>query len=129
MAGKPREPRKLTTQPDVTRAIIQLMPEGRVRLDPTVVPQIATWLAEALLRAQQTLARPDTSDTPTARKARAAHDAYLAHGVAFVGDMLARLYESKDVAGIALAKDWCERELGKLAQNRRGQRATAPGTH
>ena len=127
-----RKPYNVSGKPipaDVTRAIIQLMPEGRVRLDPTVVPQIATWLAEALLRAQQTLARPDTSDTPTARKARAAHDAYLSHGVAFVGDILARLYESKDVAAIALAKDWCERELATVVQTRRGLQGRIPKTH
>lgn len=98
--------RALAKQP--AAPLLQVMPAKRVRIDPSVVDQVATWVYAIRLRHVRALEAPRTETTDIQQHARARRDDYHRTALKVLDDVLLRIRETISSEDIGEARDFIE---------------------
>lgn len=99
-------------------SILQVMPRGRIRLDPTVVPDVATWLVAFTARWYAAINAPRTEESAAERAQRHKRDAHSRAAIAAVNEVIEKLVETQDRQTIEDAREYIQQVLTAISERK-----------
>lgn len=113
--GRKRKLARTVTPPS---SILQVMPRGRIRMDPTVVPDVATWLVAFTARWYSALNAPHTEESAAERAQRHKRDSHSRAAISAVNEVMEKLVETQDRQTIEDARDYIQKVLTAISERK-----------